>query len=138
MNEIGTIFIIEDSEIDTWIAKKVLGFAGLGKDYICCGDGEEALQKLSDFAYVHRSLPELILVDIGLPVCDGIDLIRKIRQLPTFSKKHNLIVLMTEGLDSKFDLPRLQTYNIRYVVFKPLNKEKLLEVISEFKKDCGS
>ena len=79
------VLLVEDNEINQQIARELLGNAGLMVDV--AQDGAEALKK------VHSSNYDLVLMDMQMPVMDGVTATRAIRQIP---RLHNLpIVAMT-------------------------------------------
>lgn len=68
-----TVLIAEDSD-DTRIMLK-RAFELKGYSVIEAADGGEALQA------VRKSRPNLILVDLNMPVVDGLEMVKKIRKL---------------------------------------------------------
>ena len=135
MKDINCIFIVEDSEVDTWIALKVLEFAKISKTVISANESKDAIFKLKSFSEKEHSLPEIILVDLSLPLVDGCELISRIKKLPHFDPRHTQLILITEDLDDDVDLIKMQKNDVRYVIFKPLNKEKLEEAMALFEKE---
>ena len=58
-----------------------------GYDVICAGDGREALEA------VHRQAPDLILLDLALPVMDGLTCLAALRQDPR--TRHIPVIALT-------------------------------------------
>jgi len=55
---------------------------------------------------VARSAPDLIITDLNMPGMDGIELIRRVRQLPPPPRFVPIIVLTTESQQAKKDEAR--------------------------------
>jgi len=85
-------------------------------------DGEEAM----DVATTER--PDLIIMDIQLPKVSGLEVIRRLRQLPTFN--HTPIIALSayamKGDKEKFIEAGCDAY-----LSKPINTRELPKVISE-------
>jgi two-component system chemotaxis response regulator CheY len=112
--------IIEDSRAMRAILAGILGDAGIEVDLAV--DAEEALailEKGSDFDFV--------LVDWNLPAMSGLDLVRRVRELPAFAEMRLMMVTtetqlsrVQEALDAGAD---------EYIM-KPFDKEMLLEKLA--------
>jgi CheY-like chemotaxis protein len=71
------ILIAEDNPVNRELLRELLEMRGHTVAEAC--DGEEALR------IVEQSQPDLLLLDIGMPVLDGFGVIRKIRENPRFA-----------------------------------------------------
>ena len=84
--------------------------------------GSEALQLLS------TNEPDLILLDVNMPVMDGITLIKELRTLPSY-KFTPLLMLTTEsGLDKKTEG---KAAGATGWIVKPFNPDQLLAVLKK-------
>jgi two-component system sensor histidine kinase/response regulator len=68
------ILLVDDIEINRMVALAFLGQAGLSADIAV--NGQEAVQKVAQNTY------DLVLMDIQMPVLDGLAATRAIRALP--------------------------------------------------------
>ena len=73
-----TILVVDDNADNLAVARILLESKGIHVH--TAEDAEEAL------AYLSRSIPDLILMDIQLPGMDGLELTRKLRQTPSFDQ----------------------------------------------------
>lgn len=71
------ILIAEDNPANLELMKEVL--SGRGYALIEASDGREALQKIDEVE------PDLVLLDIQLPILDGFAVLLKLRQNPRFA-----------------------------------------------------
>ena len=85
-------------------------------------DGEEAL----DVAPTER--PDLIIMDIQLPKLSGLEVTRKLRQMPEFS--HVPIIALT-AYAMKGDREKIMEAGCDTYLSKPINTRELPKVIAE-------
>jgi DNA-binding response OmpR family regulator len=85
----SVILLVEDFEYDAIEAEAALRRARLANHIEVVRSGEEAL----DYLKRCETSPDLILVDLGLPVMDGITLIHQVRGDARMSQ--TLIVILT-------------------------------------------
>ena len=90
-----TILAVDDSASMRSLVNFVLDEAGF--DVVMAEDGQEALEVAQSKEF------DLVLTDINMPRMDGIELIKELRQLPTY-KFIPLLVLTTEsGTEKKME-----------------------------------
>ncbi len=114
-----SILIIDD---DPLIRKTLSShLAKQGFEVVTAENGEEGLEKLGE------SDPELVLLDIRLPDCDGLEVLRRIRQ---GGKPKATVVIMTAYDDMKTTVEAIKLGAFEYLV-KPLDFIELDLTISK-------
>lgn len=83
-----------------------------------CASGKEALEKFEAFS------PDLLLVDMLMPILDGISLIRKIRVLPDHIGKEVPVVFITGKDNIQID-GRHEIEPVLGVITKPFSPTQL-------------
>jgi two-component system, chemotaxis family, chemotaxis protein CheY len=91
------VLIVDDSEVMRSILKRVLKLSGfdLGEIYEA-GDGQEALSKLEQYWI------DIVLSDINMPVMNGVELLKKIKESDEYFKIP-VIIVSTEGRNEKIE-----------------------------------
>ena len=90
-----------------------------GLDVDTAGDGADAL----DYLHSHVQ-PDVVLLDMGLPRCDGASMVRQLRRDPAYAGLK--IFAVTGFLPDQFDLARGPGGVDRWF-HKPINPEALLQ-----------
>jgi CheY-like chemotaxis protein len=97
MNNTGTILLAEDREDDIILIQRAFKVGGITYPLVVVRDGEEAIAYLSGVGrYANRELypvPALLLLDLTLPVTDGFEVLRWIREQPHLNDL--LVVVLT-------------------------------------------
>jgi two-component system, chemotaxis family, chemotaxis protein CheY len=114
-----TILIVDDSTYQRTKAKNLLLENGF--NVVEADDGIEGV-------HLYRSvLPDLVLMDINMPIMEGTDALRYIRKMDS-----NAIVIMFSTLDDeKTVMEAIKAGALDYIV-KPLNPPLMLETINKF------
>lgn len=85
-------------------------------------DGEEALE------VANREKPDLIIMDIQLPKMSGLEVTRKLRQMPEFSRTP---VIAITAYAMKGDTEKIVEAGCNVHLPKPINTRELPRVIAE-------
>lgn len=123
MGPIDTVLVVEDDETSRFIANSILKRMGLGKQILMANNGLEALKLLKDVCN-QGSCPELILIDIKMPVMDGFELLMALNESQEVDISNSKIILLTSSASPK-DIERAESYPFTTYMHKPLTKEKL-------------
>ncbi len=112
------VLIVDDNRD---AAQSVATFVGLGGHEVCtAADGGEALAMAESFR------PDVIVLDIGLPVLNGYEVARRLRELP--AHRHTLIVALT-GYGQREDKLQAEAAGFNHHFVKPADPAALLECI---------
>ena len=119
------ILVVEDQEDNRRIIRDLLMSAGY--ELIEAADGEAGVR----LAETER--PDLILMDIQLPVLDGYEATRRIKQNPEL--RHIPIIVVTSYALSGDDVKAMEAGCDAYVA-KPFSPRQLLATIRKFVPDA--
>ena len=114
------ILIIEDNPQNMRVV--MMALRPCGYTLVPATDGEEALE------IALREKPELIIMDIQLPKISGLEVTRRLRQMPAFS--HTPIIAVT-AYAMKGDREKVIDAGCDMYLPKPINTRELPEVVAE-------
>jgi PAS domain S-box-containing protein len=115
------VLVAEDVELNQFIARQIM--TGWGFEVALAGDGKQALAMLEENHY------DLVLMDIQMPVMDGITATRRIRAMKEPAKSGVTIIALTANA-LKGDAEKYKAAGMNDYLSKPFDEEKLFQVIS--------
>lgn len=86
------VLLAEDNEVNQMVAEHML--AGLGHEVTVVGDGQQALDAVSR-AMRQGEAFDVVLLDVQMPVLDGLEAAERLRRLPGVSPVRPWVVAMT-------------------------------------------
>lgn len=113
------ILLAEDNSANQMVIKKILELANQKVDI--ANDGLEALEAVSSNDY------DLILMDISMPKIDGLESVRRIKQLPE-KNQIPIIALTAHALEG--DRERFLAAGMDHFLTKPIQRSSLLDNIA--------
>jgi CheY-like chemotaxis protein len=125
-----SVLLIDDDEVFHLIHRTLLLQSGLVSKVHVATNGVEAIEKLQDLAKL-SSLPDMILVDIDMPVMDGFQFIEAYSRLPRLIKTNTFIAILSSS-QSVLDKKRSQSLDIKYFLSKPLDIRALKNYLIDF------
>jgi len=117
-----SVLIIEDDPISAFLTERALKKAGIGTIYKV-GNGAEGLNFLNTLSKKNQPLPDLILLDINMPVMNGFEFLEAIKTLSCFNKDKTIISTLTTSQNSS-DLEKIKEYGVLHMQ-KPIAQNKI-------------
>lgn len=118
------VMVIDDSLTVRKIMETSLKREGF--DAISFPDGLQAMQAL---ARGDVPVPDLILLDVGLPKMDGYEVARAFKQK---SRLGNTVIIMLSGRDGMFDKLRGRMAGAKEYITKPFKPAEVIAVVRTY------
>ena len=117
------ICIIDDDPIYQIITKKIINKTDTEKEIISFSNGAEAIDAFASNVQQPEALPNIILLDIDMPIMDGWEFMASFEKiLPLISKKIAIYIISSSIADS--DKEKAKSYKqIAGYLSKPLTLE---------------
>jgi CheY-like chemotaxis protein len=123
MEQIKTVLLVDDDDFSTFISKSVLKRLAVEAEILTAKDGQEALAILRE-ACLRNSCPDLVLLDIYMPVMGGFEFMAEMQKSTDLSCPDMKIVFLSSSLHD-LELAKAKKLPVAGCVEKPLTPEKL-------------
>lgn len=130
MNKISCILLVDDDQINNFINQRLIEDLIVTEELNLVNNGLEAVDYLKDSCQNRNKCPELILLDINMPVMDGFEFLYEFKSLDFPNKEKVKIVMLTTSTSQK-DLEKLEDHEIAGYINKPLTEEKMMELVQK-------
>ena len=120
-NELQKILLVDDSE-DMHLLFDVL-LKGLSIEIKHCFNGLEGLQNFENNHY------DAIFMDVNMPVMDGLEAIRKMREVEMKDGRSQTKVVVISANNSSEDIKKYLETGFNLAVAKPVSKQKILDAL---------
>ncbi len=130
--EIMDIWIVDDDHIYVYAAQKQLALNAGIKETVVLANGKIALDALNVLLQNNDRLPQIILLDINMPVMDGWDFMEAFTAIEDEAVK-SIVIFMVSSSIYEEDTERAKNYpQIKDYIQKPLNAEKIERILEYF------
>ena len=119
----GTVFIIDDDSIHQRIAQIMIEKHQLFEQYTSFTEAEKAIEFIKNNQDDADKVPDVILLDLNMPVMDGWDFLDAFEKIRHEIDKAIRIYIVTSSVDEK-DILKSQTYSsVTGFISKPLSPD---------------
>ncbi len=130
------LFLVDDDEIFRAAAEVLIKSNGLAEAIVHLENGLEAFEALASIGDTVKELPEVILLDINMPVMNGWELLEELKQIPAVIRQNVLIYILTSSIAPE-DLNLSKTYSfINGYITKPLTIADIEKIKKELQNQC--
>lgn len=122
------IMIVDDNEIDNYIVKVLLKNNNVANDILEFDNGLKAIEYLQTNKDDPENLPEIILLDIYMPLVDGFQFMEMFNDIKLDLKIKCKICIVSSSIDNNDILKTKMDQNIFAFVTKPISAAFLLSL----------
>ncbi len=127
MVKLDSILLVDDDQATNFINTMLIEDMGIAKELLIALNGQEALEIISKRC-LGGTCPDLILLDINMPVMNGFEFLEAYKNLGFAGSKSVVIVMLTTSLNTN-DLAKVPGTNTSRFLNKPLTEEALNDIL---------
>jgi CheY-like chemotaxis protein len=127
MKEVKNLALVDDDSVFAFITSKIIKQTNMVQNLQLFENGMDALNFLKQNPGNTDVLPDIILLDLSMPIMDGWQFLDEYVKLDI--KKPITIYICSSSI-SPVDLTKAKSINaVSEYIIKPINKEKIVEII---------
>jgi CheY-like chemotaxis protein len=124
------ILLVDDDPIFHFIHIKLIEQLGVDCDISTASNGANALQIINGFLADAASPPDIIFLDLNMPVMDGFEFIRALQKIEFLNQESVTIIVLTSSAHSE-DVKKATDLGIRRFISKPLTQQDLFLIFNQ-------
>ncbi len=130
MKKINAISIIDDDPITVFGIKKMLSSLNASDNIITYANGKEAIDGIKARIAENLEVPEVIFLDINMPIMDGWQFLEEFIQLPMNQKiRVNIVTSSIDPADRQnWEYYKGKTHHVIDYKNKPIRREDISEI----------
>lgn len=133
MNSKIDLLVIDDDDINIFIIKKIVEKTGYNINMVSKTNGQLAIDHLKTILENNETFPQLILIDINMPVLNGWEFLEAYDNL-NITQRVDLYMLSSSVYEN--DIEKAKTYKkVKGFISKPLSINRLIELVDNLTKE---
>ena len=129
MKKVKLVCLVEDDPIQIFLMTKNIELTGMVDQTIIFQNGKAAYDGLKSMLDAGQPLPDLLFLDINMPIWDGWVFLEEFNLLQN-SKPIEIYILTSSTSAEDFEKARLNGLANRYLM-KPLTRDRLVDILEQ-------
>ena len=131
MSKFKDVFVIDDDKVFHFIIKKLFSKNNIDISPTFYLNGLEAIEKIKEKIESGTTMPDLILLDINMPIMDGWEFMEEIKSIKSKIRKQIIIYIVSSSIALE-DRNKSKTFSdiIGYIP-KPISVDDLISIVAK-------
>ena len=126
---IDLVMLVDDNDTDNFISKRIIEITKFARSVEVKSSGKNALDYLRENQNIMDKLPNIIFLDINMPIVDGFVFLYEFEKFNEFVRNKCKVIILSSS-DNKRDIDKIVNNNhvIKFIT-KPLTEVALDEIM---------
>lgn len=128
--KVKTVLLIDDDRECLFLHKYAIRESARVEHIEVAMNGEEALEFIQEAISASRPLPEIVFVDINMPVMDGWEFMEEYDKLPAYAKSKMNVVMLSTSVNPDDEIRASTNSNVWRYCQKNLTSHTVTELVA--------
>jgi CheY-like chemotaxis protein len=124
------VLLVDDDHVFNFLSSKILQKTGMASEINTALNGKEALDLLNNYYRNSVTVPDVILLDLNMPIMDGFGFLEAFQKLNMPHKDAIRIVVVSSSQDPR-DIQRAKDLGANDYLQKPMTEHGLKAALSD-------
>ncbi|WDF54839.1 response regulator [Mucilaginibacter sp. KACC 22063] len=129
MIKVNKLCVIDDDEIYTFTVKRLIKQTGAAEETLFFENGQMAIDHFVNYQHQPDMLPEVILLDLNMPVLDGWQFLDQFTQLVPAFDKSITVYIVSSSIDEADYIRAKAIREVSDFIVKPVNADTLRNLV---------
>lgn len=132
MKKLKSILLVDDDNSTNFLHELILKSTGCTEQYHFALNGQEALDYLHQQYDAKATLPEIILLDINMPVMNGWEFLEEFALLPSEIQQSSAVVMLTTSMNPADEEKATSIPFVKAFKNKPVSETMIQEIAEKY------
>jgi CheY-like chemotaxis protein len=123
------VLLVDDDSVFNFLSKEILHRMGLADDIHTALNGKQAIDLFKEYFGHSKPLPDIILLDLNMPIMDGFGFLEAFKKLDLPDKDQVKIIVVTSSNDGA-DIKRAKDLGVSQYLTKPLEEHSFRKALN--------
>lgn len=126
------VMLVDDNEIDNFVTRRVMEGENFCEEAIVMTSGKSALEYIKEFEQKIDRLPDLIFLDLNMPIVDGFLFLYEFDDFSDQVKEKCKVIVLSSVIEQSIIEKILKNEYVYDFIPKPITDEALQKLRMEF------
>lgn len=135
MERINNLYIVDDDTTYTFLTELLIKKTNKVEHVMVFNDARKAIDSINENIQNNELLPEVIFLDLNMPIMDGWEFLNEFKTIKTRLEKKIIIYIVTSSINPIDFEKAISTENVSDFIVKPITKDKFDHLLNKLIKE---